>query len=201
MRILSRSKKEKHGLFAEIYRYDKSSGSYIIEIALDDYGDIFSEWDPAPFKLRDIDPDLELYLEGCSHDIPFKFPVALSFTIPKTKRRENIEDQAKNGLRNGFTIKRYFLQKEIRGANKQTFLYFLVGFAFLWIATIFPSRLLASPFPSIIVEGLFIGGWVFIWESITLILFTLSGLHKRDRTYARLQRSEISFRTAYPETG
>ena len=52
-----------------------------------------------PFKLRDIDPDLELYLEGSSDDIPFKYPVALSFTIPKGSRNENIEEQARNGLK------------------------------------------------------------------------------------------------------
>ena len=97
-----------NGLFAEIYRFDKNSRSFIIEIALDRYEDIFSEWDPAPFKLRDIDPDLELYLEGSSDDIPFKYPVALSFTIPKGSRNENIEEQARNGLKNGFTFKRYF---------------------------------------------------------------------------------------------
>lgn len=183
-----------NGLFAEIYRFDKKSRSFIIEIALDRYEDIFSEWDPAPFKLRDIDPDLELYLEGSSDDIPIKYPVSLSFTIPKGSKNENIEEQARNGLKNGFTFKRYFLQNEIKSKNKQTIIFFVIGFAFLWVATIFPEKLRESPFPSIIVEGLFIGGWVFLWEAITLIIFTTRGLLHRNRIYKRLLSSPIQFR-------
>ena len=185
--------KEKRGLFAEIYRYDKITDSYIIEIALDSYGDIFSEWDPAPFKLRDIDPDLALYLEGCSEDIPLKYPVTLSFTVPKGYRRENVEVQARNGLKNGFTFKRYFIKKEIHTLNRRTFFYFIIGFAFLWVATIFPKQLIESPFPSIIVEGLFIGGWVFLWEAISILLFTTRSLRHQDHIYKRLQNSPIAF--------
>lgn len=182
------------GIFEELYRQDKNSGAYIIEIALDKYSDIFCEWDPAPFKLRDIDPNLELYLEGCSDDIPLHYPLLLSFTIPKGIRNENIEDQARNGLRNGFKFKIYFIKKDIAKTNARTFLFILISFAFLWVATIFPKQLKASVFPSILVEGLFIGGWVFLWEAISLLLFTTTGLFHRSRIYKRLLKSTIVFR-------
>ncbi|MFP4164326.1 MAG: hypothetical protein ACLFQB_10560 [Chitinispirillaceae bacterium] len=193
MRLWRKDERDKQGLIAQIYRFDKNSGSYIIEVALETYEDMFSEWDPAPFKLRDIDPDLELYLEGCSDDIPFRYPVTLSFKIPKGSKKENIENQARNGLRNGFTFKRYFLKNDLKAANRRTLFFFLIGFAFLWVATSFPTQLLESPFPSIIVEGLFIGGWVFVWEAISLILFTTRGIQHKNKTYKRLQRAAIVF--------
>ncbi|NLD98564.1 MAG: hypothetical protein GX640_01705 [Fibrobacter sp.] len=184
---------EKYGIFGELYRKDKRSGSFIIEIALDKYSDIFSEWDPAPFKLRDIDPDLAIYLEGCSDEIPFRFPITLQFTIPKGTRNEQIEDQARNGLKNGFKFKIYFLKKNLEATNARTILFFLIGFAFLWVATIFPKQLAASVFPSIIVEGLFIGGWVFIWEAISLLLFTSTQIHHHIRHYKRLLKAKSFF--------
>ncbi len=201
MPLLCREPAEPDGLFQEMYRRDAATGSYIIEIALDRYSDIFSEWDPAPFKLRDLDPDLELYLEGCSDDIPFRYPVTLSFTIPKGIRDQNIEEQARNGLANSFMFKRYFLRKDREKTSTRTLLYILIGFAFLWVATIFPQQLAESVFPSIIVEGLFIGGWVFLWEAISLILFTYRGLAHRSRTYKRLQHSPIVFREVEPDGG
>jgi len=194
MLFWNRRERERLGLFAEIYRFDEEANSYVIEIALDSYSDIFSEWDPAPFKLRDIDPDLELYLEGCSDDIPFKYPVILSFSIPQSSRNPSVEDQARHGLKSGFTFKRYFIRNDIGAANRRILLYFLIGFGFLWVVTLFPDRLRESPFPSIIVEGLFIGGWVFVWEAISLILFTTHNLHHKDRTYRRLQEAAIAFR-------
>ncbi|NLL14909.1 MAG: hypothetical protein GX267_16015 [Fibrobacter sp.] len=186
--------KKAEGIFRELYRFDKKSGAYIIEIALDKYSDIFSEWDPAPFKLRDIDHDLELYLEGCSDDIPYRYPLILSFTIPMGARDEIIEEQARKGLRNGFKFKIYFIRKEIARTNARTLLFMLIGFAFLWAATIFPKQLASSVFPSLLVEGLFIGGWVFLWEAITLALFTTTGLSHSSRVYKRLLNSTIVFR-------
>lgn len=41
---------KKDTLFSEVYALDKSINRYMIEIALDQYEDIFNEWDPAPFK-------------------------------------------------------------------------------------------------------------------------------------------------------
>ncbi|MFP4417587.1 MAG: hypothetical protein ACLFSB_09980 [Chitinispirillaceae bacterium] len=186
--------REKHGIFAQIYRYDKDSGSYIIEIALEKYEDLFCQWDPAPFKLRDIDPDLELYLEGCSDDIPFKYPVTLHFKIPNDLKKDTIEEQARNGLKNGFRFKRYFIRQAIGAANRRTLLFFLIGFGFLYVATSFPAKLIQSAFPQLLVEGLFIGGWVFVWEAISLIIFTTRGLNHKNRIYKRLQASEIVFR-------
>lgn len=186
--------KKPEGIFNELYRLDEKTGAYIIEIALDKYSDIFSEWDPAPFKLRDTDPDLELYLEGCSDDIPFRYPLTLSFTIPKGIRKESIEDQARKGLRNSFNFKIYFLEKDMAKTNARTLLFILIGFAFLWVATIFPKQLTASVFPSILVEGLFIGGWVFLWEAISLILFKTTDLYHSRQIYRRLLQSAIVFR-------
>lgn len=51
----------------------------MIEIVMDQDGDIFSEWNPTPFKCRDLDPDLKLYLEGSSEEIPSRYPVELCF--------------------------------------------------------------------------------------------------------------------------
>ena len=37
----------KRDSFSEIYKIDESTDRYMIEIALDQYTDIFNEWDPS----------------------------------------------------------------------------------------------------------------------------------------------------------
>jgi hypothetical protein len=78
---------KKDSLFSEVYALDKSTNRYMIEIALDRYEDIFNEWDPAPFKRREIDADLELYLEGSAEEIPSRYPIELFFMVPRGKQR------------------------------------------------------------------------------------------------------------------
>ena len=63
--------------FRDYYRVDKDTGSYMIEIALNQYTDIFSVWDPVPFKKRAINPDLEFYLVSSAEEIPIKYPIEL----------------------------------------------------------------------------------------------------------------------------
>jgi hypothetical protein len=133
--------KKAKGIFEELYRFDEKTGAYIIEIALDKYSDIFSEWDPAPFKLRDIDHDLELYLEGCSDDIPYRYPLILSFTIPMGERDINIEQQACKGLRNGFKFKIYFIKKAIARTNARTLLFMMMASLFCGLPLYFQNNL------------------------------------------------------------
>jgi hypothetical protein len=146
-----------------------------------------------------MDPDLKFYLEGSSGDIPLRYPVELFFTIPKKIRNTQLEEQARKGLRNSLTFERYFIKKDIDQNNSRIVLFIIIGFTFLWAAVAFPGRLAESVFPSIIVEGLFIGGWVFIWEAISLIVFTNRRLYYRYRIYKRLNNSPVEFRDSQEE--
>ena len=64
-----------------IYEKDQATSAFIIATAIERYTDIFNELDPAPFKKRDIDQDLRVFLEDCSADIPLKYNVILQFNV------------------------------------------------------------------------------------------------------------------------
>ncbi|WP_416672998.1 hypothetical protein [Egbenema bharatensis] len=181
-------------LFNEIYSIDQSTGFYMIEIALDQYSDIFNEWDPAPFKRRDIDPDLQLYLEGSSEEIPLRHPVELCFTIPPGRRDEKLEAEVQSGLKNSFAFKRYLLKREIGKTNLQILRCIILGFAFLWFGSVFSEQYGERDFLSLMAEALFIGGWVFLWEAVSLFFFTERELFHRYRAYKRWQNAPVFFR-------
>lgn len=185
---------KKDKLFGEIYNIDSSTNCYMIEIGLDQYADVFNEWDPAPFKRRGIDPDLELYLEESCDEIPFHYPIELCFTVPVGMRDDLIEEEALKGLKNSFLFKLYLLRKEIKQTNTQMIRFVAIGFVFLWIAAIFSEQASEVMVLSILVEGLFISGWVFLWEAVSLFVFTNRELYRRYQTYKRLQNSPVIFR-------
>ena len=39
----------------KFYQVDPATGAFLVEVALDRYEDVFNEWDPAPYKRRDLD--------------------------------------------------------------------------------------------------------------------------------------------------
>jgi predicted secreted protein len=185
-------------VFSEIYAIDTATNYYMIEVGLDHYADIFNEWDSAPFKRRDIDPDLELYLEGSSDEIPFRYPVELFFVLPAGKRDLSIEAETQKGLKNSFAFKLYLLRKELRKTNTQMIRFVLIGLACLWLGATFSARIERTGVLPTLIEGLLIIGWVFLWEAVSLFFFTNRELHHRYKTYKRLQSAPIIFREAEP---
>jgi hypothetical protein len=190
------NKKNKNRFFNEIYTIDRSTGLYMIEIALDRYSDIFNEWDPAPFKRRALDSDLELYLEGSSEEIPLKYPIELCFTLPKGMRDEKIEEESQNGLKNSFVFKIYLLRQKLRKTNAQMLQDVILGFTFLWLGGIISNRFADQAFLSLVGESFFIGGWVFLWEAVSLFFFTNRELYHCYCNYKRLQNAPVIFREA-----
>lgn len=185
---------EEDKLFSEIYKIDAATNCYMIEVGLSQYSDIFSDWDPAPFKRRSVDGDLELYLEGSSDEIPFRYPVELYFTIPANSYNEQVEEESRKGLSNSFAFKRYLLKKDLKKTNTQIFRFVLIGFIFLWAAATFAGRVPEGVLLlSTLIEGLAISGWVFLWEAVSLFFFTNRELYHRYRTYKRLQNAPVFF--------
>lgn len=182
--------------FSEIYKIDEATNLYMIEVSLDHYTNIFNKWDSAPFKRREIDPDLELYLEGSSDEIPFRYPIELCFTIPQDKWDEQLEKEARNGLENSFTFKIYLLKRKLKKTNAEMIRDLVLGFIFMWVATVFSKKFEESVLLTLLGEGLFIGGWVFIWEAVSLFFFTNRELYHRYRTYQRLRNAPVIFREA-----
>jgi hypothetical protein len=183
-------------LFSDFYKIDESTDLYMIEVGLDQYADIFSEWDPAPFKRRGIDPDLELYLEGSSDEIPFRYPIEICFIVPARIRDQRLEAETVHGLKNSFTFKLYLLKKELRKTNVKELRFVLLGLILLGIAAVFANRVAENVVFSTLVDGVLITGWVLIWEAASLFFFTNRELYHRDRTYKRLQNAPIIFREA-----
>ncbi|WOD40935.1 hypothetical protein [Nodosilinea sp. E11] len=182
----------KEELFNEIYAIDEANNAYMIEAALDSYTDIFSEWDPAPFKRRELDPDLQLYLENSADEIPQKYSIEVCFTLPPGSRDEVMEQEVRAGLRNSVDFKLYLLKREIRLINTRTARYVIAGLGTLLVARL-AEPLDINVLTSVLTEGLFIGGWVFLWEAVSLFFFSNRDLYNRYRTHKRLRDAEVIF--------
>jgi hypothetical protein len=186
----------KDKFFNEVYAIDKTNNAYMIEAALDHYTDIFSEWDPAPFKRRELDPDLKLYLESSADEIPTKYSIEVCFILPPGTRDKAIEQDVRDGLRNSVDFKLYLIRKELRLINARTFRYVLSGLGTFLVATLLEKPASFNVLTSVLTEGLFIGGWVFLWEAVSLFFFSNRDLYNRYHTYKRLRNSEVIFSEA-----
>jgi hypothetical protein len=186
--------KPKKNFLNQIYRQDPASGAYVIEAALDVYRDVFNEWDPAPFKRRDLDPDLNRFLQECASDIPLRCPIILCFHIPRQERDQAKEDLIRSGIRTYFSFSIHLVNREMREYNRRAFRYVLTSIVFLFAAFGLAEVLKAHMLLTILGEGLFIGGWVFLWEALATIAFKKKDLKKNRGQYVRFRDADVRFR-------
>ena len=178
----------------QIYRKSEETNHYLIEVALDKYEDIFNEWDPAPFKRRDLHPNLTEFFEECSSEINIRYQVAVVFYLPKAEIDLEKQEQCIRGLRNHFAYSVHTLRKRLKVSRQRAIRNILVGIAFLFVATTAEASYTRTLLSSVLVQGLFIGGWVFVWEGISSVMFKDHSTRTKAKEWERLHDAPIAFK-------
>jgi hypothetical protein len=177
----------------KIYQQNPVTGAFLIETALDRYEDVFNEWDPAPYKRRDLNPDLLHYLEDSSGDIPLHQPVELLFKAPLPIYHDDKERSAREGLATYLTCDVEAARKNLRRLHKRSLVNLCVATTLLTLA-IWMSRIQNSNLPiAVLREGLTIGSWVFTWELISFFFFRRVEFRRELKKWKRLAQAEITF--------
>ncbi len=181
----------------QIYKYDEENQRFVLEMALDDYLELFDAWDAAPIKKKALDPELVDYLEDASEDIPLKNQLEIVFILPKIEYDLDIESASRKVFVNYFNFLVHLINRELKKFLKQALTYILFGFSFL-LMSYYLEKLTTGVTLEIVSQGLFIGGWVFIWESFSLFFFKSRNQNLKKKWYLRLLNSPINFK--YHET-
>jgi len=186
--------KKKKNYLKQIYKMNPDTNAYIIEVSLIDYNEIFNGWDPSPIKRRDLDPELISFLEECDSDIPLEFSLELMFYLPEDQYDKEKEKLSRVGIKNYFDYSVHFIRKELMQIRQKILLYIVMAVAFLSVGYLSGQKAEPGFFTAILIEGLTVGGWVFLWEAFSLFFFARQEVSGRLKRYIRLKNTKISFR-------
>jgi hypothetical protein len=185
-------KMRKKRFFQKLYKYDETSKTYLIEVSLDSYDDVYDDWDPSPFKKRDIEDEFNDFIVNSSEDIPLNLDIAIVLYLPMPKKDEKKEAALLSAYKNYYG---YALERRDRNkANLHGKIFFYLLLSILLLTTgYFFFRGEQTVFFKVLHEGIFIGGWVFLWEFFTSIFITRRELQRQYRLYKRLYQAQIRF--------
>ena len=178
--------------FQRLYKFEESSKTYIIEVSLDNYDDVYDDWDPSPFKKRDIEVEFNDFILNSSEDIPLKHSISIVLYLPVSKKDEIKETTLIAAYRNYYNYAIERLQKVQSSLNQKTASYLLLSILLLSIGSFFFKEDQGLGL-KVLHEGVFIGGWVFLWEFFTNIFIKTREAHFKYKLYKRLHQSEIRF--------
>ena len=176
-----------------IYRFDEERDTFLIDIDLDFYRELYSEWDFSPQRQRDLDEDLLEYLVDCCDEIPVRYPVAIAINLPAAVYDATREERATQGFQHFFT---YLIRREnnrYRHYFVKILKYMCIGALLLVAASMLQNFFSKLPHSDLLVEGLVIGAWVSIWEVFSVLFFKLSDHRKKIAVFRRLLAAEILY--------
>ena len=177
----------------QIYRFDSVDDTYVIDISLDNYLEIFNEWDRSPIRRKDLNHELFDYLEEAAYEIPLKYKTKILFGIPEKVKDKKRQENAITGLRNNFRYVIHFINRTLSTNNRKSILYALLGLLFIIMSTVFEQFLPDTFFFTILAQGIFVGGWVLLWEAFSLFIFISYEHRDRRKRYRRYLESVIEF--------
>ena len=143
---------------------------------------------------RDIDPDLRLFFEGCSADIPLKYGIDISFHIAHETQNKQIEEKIIQKLKSYYSMQIRLKERYLKESYRRTVTYILASLVLIITSIILEGNKLDSILFKTLSTGLDIGGWVFLWEAISFFFFKRHKVYHKGRENRRFINANIYFK-------
>ncbi|HLC60103.1 MAG TPA: hypothetical protein VJJ52_01605 [Candidatus Nanoarchaeia archaeon] len=163
-----------------------------ISLWLDNYDDIFSDFDPRPYSLRSLSDDFLAEAKKASRDKD-ENRLELRFLISNNQRDSKTEATIKKRLKDHFTKHLIQIQEDLIKTRYQAIITGLLGVTLIFAASYLDSLSL----PSFVSKFLFVlsepAGWFLTWFGLDKIFYS-SELKKSEYTfYQKMIKCEVMF--------
>jgi hypothetical protein len=150
-------------------RYRVDGGTHCVDVRLNAIEQLFDNRDPAPFRERDLDPDLVEYLYAAGEDLMSHGPFKVVFWVASPCQPTEVE----TGYRAHFVYELQRIERRRRRHRRTGQVALLLGVTLL-VLILFASELLAGYDHRLVKafrEGLVILSWVVMWRPVEILLY------------------------------
>ncbi|HEY4242677.1 MAG TPA: hypothetical protein VGM88_22830 [Kofleriaceae bacterium] len=174
-------------------RYRREGDIPCIDVHLASVESLFDNRDPAPYRERDLDPDLAEYLQGAGDDLLGGPAPKIVFWLDVPCRHGEIE-AAVHGF---FAYEIERLDRRRRRARRIGQLYLLIGIVAL-VVLLSIAQVAAAALPAsvggTVREGLTLLSWIVLWRPVESLLFDGLPLRRSKRVMTRFVAAAIDVR-------
>ncbi len=161
-----------------------------ISVILEDYDDIFSDFDPRHYSVRGLSDDFLLECKRAVRDRgPTEFELRL--LIPQANRDRRDEALIAKRLRNHFQKHLSMEHRAVKAERRKGYLIAALGAVLIFAATLLHGRDdYLSTFVFVVSEP---AGWFTIWTGFERIFIDPAHHHPERDFYRRMARARITF--------
>ncbi len=163
-----------------------------ITLALDDYEDLFSDFDPRPYSERILSEDFLYELKRASL-YKEERGLDLVLLLPEEKRDGNHEKIILERLKGHFRRHHKRLRAKRKGEIKTGVKMVTLGVLLMFLATYILQQVKQNLWTSFIVVLLEPAGWFTLWEGMNLILFHVKEITPDLEFHQKLSGAKVVF--------
>jgi hypothetical protein len=168
-----------------------------ISLALEDYEDIFSDFDPRPYSERSLSEDFLYELQRAAFNKE-ESGLAVTLLLPKEERNGAQEKVILERLKNHFRRHHRRLEDKRKGDVKTGAWMVALGVAFMFLATYILYEFKQTLWTAFIVVLLEPAGWFMFWEGSSLIFFKAKEVAPELGFYRKMSAAKIAFSSVAP---
>jgi hypothetical protein len=164
--------------------------SEIIEIRVADLRQLFNSIDPAPFRERDLDPNVEEFIVDWAREVPSNKPLALLVRLDRPAGTADEAEVVRDAIHQFFAHRAAAARGRLRQLFRVGRISLVIGLAVLsvsiGVAQFVTRRTSVTGLGQVLHESFLIGGWVAMWRPLEVFLYDWWPIRAEARLFDRL---------------
>jgi hypothetical protein len=184
-------------MMIEATRYRIEAGVPCIDVKAQRIEQLFDNRDPAPFRERDLDPDVAEYVLGAGADLSSRPSFSIVFWLEHAAASPELE----HAFRAHFADAIGRLRRRRRRERRTGAAMLVPGIGLVLVLFALAQVIGASVPGSLgagLKEGLVISSWVVLWRPVEILVYGWIPLRQERRLIERLLAAELSVRSGKP---
>jgi hypothetical protein len=162
-----------------------------ISLILDEYNDLFSDFDPRPYSERALSDDFLNESRKAAHDR--QKAVELKFLMPKKLRNTSDETKIKNRLKEHFKKHYDLLKKECDQTVRKGVALAFLGFVLMILSANLHEIPDKSFYLNLLLTVVEPSGWFMVWYGLDQIFYIKNENHAELEFYKKMNGATITF--------
>ena len=173
-------------VIAEQHEFDRQ-----ISIWLDDYEDIFSDFDPRPYADRALSDDFIAEVKKVSREDDFNIG-QMNLLIPEKGRKSDAENIVVKRLHAFFRKNYLFLVKRAR-INRIKGVGMFTGGVLMMLLASYISSLDHTYYTNLLRVLFEPAGWFFVWTGMDMLFFQSRSMKNELNFYTKMAKTKVNF--------
>jgi hypothetical protein len=184
--------------YGTVRHYRKEGGLHLIDISANTVAQLFSGLDPAPFRHKDLDAEVDGYIMAASREIGNVERAKLVFHLPKSEANSADGQGLADAVHNYFAYREWVNAEDLKRLWRRGALSLLIGLGFMSACWLVRQGLHGNTdaLSRLFDEGLLILGWVALWRPLEIGLYDWWPLWRATQRYRALKNIAVDVRTA-----